>query len=452
MMHRAQSAALTAFEAALQQTAHFLEADRRIPLADFWTAAQAVLRLSTLRIPDHRRNVVHVLSVFEARQWELASVFICGLAEQQFPKRHTQNPLFPDSTWRAVSSRRRLRTTTELESEERFLFELAATRAAASLTLSYPEADARGVRNLPSQFLTCPVQRSTRLARPQPPAQPADTAPLTRVTHARFSPSGLECFLDCPFQFFARHTLKLKTRPPAPQDRLDFLLQGTIIHQALAEWHKNPQPIEPLFDRIFATACAERAVFRGYRTEYLRRQMLDDLRQFCESGKLPPAGEVLTELPFDFQLDDSMRLRGRIDRVDKLPGGRALIVDYKYSAAQRVAARMTKESLLQGGLYALAVERELGLEPAAVFYFGLKKDLKVVGWSDPPDAFGVNTEPLTREWIDSAAVRARQAADEIRAGRITPDPADSDLCRICDYRDVCRFVAQADSLRAPSTT
>src|SRR5439155_22517429 len=171
--------------------------------------------------------------------------------------------------------------------------------------------------------------------------------------------------------------------------------------------------------------------------------------QFCEANKLPPSGELLTEQKFEIALSDSLRLRGRIDRIDKLPGGRALIVDYKYSAAQRVAARMTKESLLQGGLYALAVQQALGLEPAAVFYFGLKQHLKLVGWSDPPGAFGVDTQRLTREWIDAAAERARLTAGEILAGRIAPDPADPEICRLCEYADVCRYVGQADSLPSP---
>jgi len=73
-------------------------------------------------------------------------------------------------------------------------------------------------------------------------------------------------------------------------------------------------------------------------------------------------------------------------------------VDYKYSAAGRVAEKLEKPTLLQGGLYARAVEQTLGLKPAGVFYYGLKKDLRVVGWSDPLGPF--RSDPsVTREWI-----------------------------------------------------
>src|SRR5262249_38240 len=140
---------------------------------------------------------------------------------------------------------------------------------------SYAETDSRGVRNIASRFLESPVDRCGGSARPRPemgpPANQGGPPPLL-VQQSKFSPSGLECFLECPFQFFARHTLRLRGRRRPPQDRLDFRLQGTILHRTLAEWHRSPQPIEPLFDRIFAEKCAAEVVFMGYRTEFLRRQ------------------------------------------------------------------------------------------------------------------------------------------------------------------------------------
>ncbi len=456
MQWRSQSSALVAWEAAMEEAAKSFEAGALISLAEFWDAAQTVLRLTPLRVQDQRRNVVHVLSVYEARQWELPRVFVCGLAEQQFPKRQSQDPLFPDIVRvKLEQAGIRVRTAAELEGEEKFLFELARTRATAALTLSYAEADSRGARNMPSQFLDRAPERCLEIARPEPwwpGALRAASQSIQAPAVLRFSPSALECFLDCPFQYFARHTLRLSTRPLLPQERLDFMLQGTIVHQTLAEWHRTPQPIEPLFDRIFAEYCGKKAVFMGYRTEYLRRQMLDDLRFFSEKQKLPVSGEVLTEHEFTMQVDDSLLVRGRIDRIDKLPDGEALIVDYKYSGAANVAAKLEKPTLLQGGLYALAVERELGLKPVGVFYYGLKSDTKretkVVGWSNPPGAFRIQSEALTREWMERAVDQARTAAEQIRQGRIAPSPQSLELCRFCNFCDVCRYDGAARTLTA----
>jgi len=282
------------------------------------------------------------------------------------------------------------------------------------------------------------------MARPEPARAGGRVAAAQPVVPAvrAFSPSGLECFLDCPFQYFARHTLRLKGRPLAPRERLDFMLQGRIVHETLAEWHRNPRPIGEVFDNVFAALCEKHAVGAGYRAERLRSQMLDDLLAFEAKQKLAAAGETLTEEQFEIQLDEETPVRGRIDRIDKLTDGRALIVDYKYSAKASVTAKLENLNLLQAGLYSLAVERKLGLRPVGVFYYGLKKEHAVVGWSDPPGAFGPS-EALTSEWQERAASLARDAAEEIRAGRIEPAPASLDLCRLCDYRDVCRYEGAA---------
>src|SRR5581483_1068643 len=149
-----------------------------------------------------------------ARQWVLPVAFVCGMVEKQFPQFHPQDPFFPDAARAGlVAAGIRVRTAEEFEREERALFDSAITRGAAEATLSYPESDARGERNLRSLYLQDLglEEESTRPVRPQPrsiltrPApgvirEPALLAVLAEKT-ARISPSGLESYLQCPFQF-----------------------------------------------------------------------------------------------------------------------------------------------------------------------------------------------------------------------------------------------------------
>ena len=119
-----------------------LEGAERVGLSEYLAKLDAVLRLTALRIPDQRRNVVQVLSVYEARQWELPVVFVCGMVEKQFPRYHTQNLFFPDAQRHRLAERGwRLRTTADRNREERFLFELAITRATEQLYFTYPTRD-----------------------------------------------------------------------------------------------------------------------------------------------------------------------------------------------------------------------------------------------------------------------------------------------------------------------
>jgi ATP-dependent helicase/DNAse subunit B len=435
-MGRGQAAALDLFEGALEEAGRAL-AERPIPLSEFWRAAKSVLRLTPLRVDDRRRNVVHVLGAHEARQWQLPVVFICGLVEQQFPRFHTQDPFFPDAA-RAQLQRAgiRLRTAADFEAEERFLFDWIVTRATAELTLS-------GVSAVPIPWQSVRPQagRHAGQARPASIIAP-DLVPVLADRHSRFSPTPLESYLQCAFQFFGRYTLRLEAAPTRPEERLDFRAQGTIVHAVLSEIHRAPQPLDEAFDRIFRLKCEELRVLPGYRTEALRHRMLADLRALVEDSEWAGEFETRTEQKFRYTLAEDVEISGRIDRMDVTPDGSAFVIDYKYSGAQGTRNRAADRNLLQPQLYVLAVERLFGLRAAGMFYWGLKGGIQRKGWS----------EPFPPGWREQAIATTMRVAGEIRAGRVEPGPADPGKCRFCDFRDVCRFEAATGELAEGSSS
>jgi ATP-dependent helicase/DNAse subunit B len=460
LLWRSQAVALDLFEGAMAEAALALDPHRAIELPEFWRAATAVIRLTPLRFRDARRNVVHVLSAHEARQWVLPVMFVCGMVEKQFPRFHQQDAFFSDAARRRLNaSGVRVRTAAEFEREERALFDSAISRATMLTTLSYPEFDARGERNLPSIYLEdLPlVPLEARPARPRPHRRPsAPPAPrlqeprlleYLREKTTRLSPTRLEIFLQCPFQYFGDRTLRLATTPERPQDRLDFLTQGNIVHEVLATWYAEGGEIGELFEQVFERQCDEKGVPVAYHTERLRNAMLADLRGFAQDERWPRSEfRSQMEEKFEFALDESLTIAGKIDRIDIASGGRAYVIDYKYSAAQRTKARRDDENLLQAPLYVLAAEKRLGIRPAGMFYVGLKGGVEYVGWSDT--GF-LRSQPLAEDWLEKTVSRTLQAAAEIRSGRIEPSPADPDKCRFCDFRDVCRVeskgAAEAES-------
>src|SRR5262249_9303947 len=208
-------------------------ASRVLPLGEFWRAVKAILRLSPLRSADERRNVVNVLSAYEARQWELPVVFVCGLVEKQFPRYAPQDAFFPDAARRELQAAGiRVRTTADAELEEEFLFDSAATRATAKLILTYPKFDGRGEENLPSVFLA-KVPRAplvSRLVIPRVQAAPEAHVPAGIIAahdlreavarqHRVMRVTAVESYAQCPFQFFGRHTLQLEEPLKRPEDR-----------------------------------------------------------------------------------------------------------------------------------------------------------------------------------------------------------------------------------------
>jgi ATP-dependent helicase/DNAse subunit B len=453
---RSQAEALDGFDEALDEAAQALaDESGKIPLAPFWRIVKSVLRLKVIRLADQRRNMVHVLSAPEARQWVVPVVFVCGLVEKQFPKFHPQDPFFPEAArCRLNEAGIRVRTVAEFEREERSLFNAAITRATLLTVLSYPEFDSRGEKNLRSIYLEefALPEQSGRAVRPAPAGAAnvreartlvasSDLLTALREKTARVSPSSLESFLQCPFQFFARYGLRLKTRPLRPDDRLDFLTQGILVHEALRCWYAEPDDIAAIFARLFAQAVEEKRLPRSYRTERLRNLMLDDLRAFTADDRWPRDGwQSRFEEQFAFPLADGIEVTGKIDRLDIAEDGRAYVFDYKYSNAQNTKGRRKSDLLLQAPLYLLAAERCFQARPAGMFYIGLKGGVAYQGWSEEGL---LNADPMPPGWLESAASKTLDAVGGIRAGRTEPAPADPGKCRFCDCRDICRAAGGA---------
>jgi ATP-dependent helicase/DNAse subunit B len=466
---RGQAAALRAWEGSADEAAAALEGNGPVGFEPFWHAVKEALRETNVRVPDRRRNVVHVLDIYEARQWELPVVFVCGLLEKQFPLYHPQNPILPDSASALLREEGLpLRSAAERDREERFLFDLAVSRATSSLVLSYPQFNSKGDANLRS-FLLDEIHasvaqeqsRAVRLAgsgagRSDRPVAIRDHGLLDRIgeKHAATSPSAVEGFLQCPFLFFARNTLDLQGPPCRPSERFDMLAQGDIIHRVLALCIGSGAPLEEAFDSELRRVYEERGIPDGYRREAIQLELLRDLRRFLAEFELPPASKRLCEHSFQWTLREGVRLRGRLDRVDVYADGLALVVDYKYSRAQKVRERRkgTEQGrFVQAGLYLLAVRQVLGHEPAGVLFAGLRRETSLEGWHLPVPGLKAGADCTSEVLAELSVTASGQVAavlDGVRGGRIAPFPADERLCEYCEFVDICRVESAAGAAAA----
>src|ERR1019366_9182496 len=114
----------------------------------------------------------------------------------------------------------RVRTAAEFDREERALFDSAITRATMLATLSYAEFSPRGETNLRSLFLEECAAAVEEQTAPWVKPQPRDRrgpgggpregirAPgplaILREKSGKLSPTGLESYLQGPFQYFGR--------------------------------------------------------------------------------------------------------------------------------------------------------------------------------------------------------------------------------------------------------
>ncbi len=478
LLWRANSAALDAFEAAALEAVTAAGGSAQLPFEEYWELLEPILKSTSVRFNDHRRDVVHVIDVYEARQWELPVVFVCGLLEKEFPRYHSQDPIFDDSA-RAFfqDAGVNLRTAAERQREEEFLFALATSRATECLTLSYARFNAKGEENLRSFFLDAfeamadltpeasrpvrPQPARTKALLPAPAIRAQDLLAHLSARHAVLAPTTIESFLHCPFQFFAHHTLRLEKRPEEPRERLSALLQGTIVHEALARFCRDGAGLLETLDEVFERACDGARVPAGYRREAVRFEMIRNFSNFLRDTTLPlgPGWSVKTEEDFEFALNERIQIHGTIDRMEVHPeDGCALVIDYKYSSpAGLQQKRKDHESgqLVQGGLYMLAAGRHFGLQPVGMLYCGLKKEISWEGWHLPLDHLrevGESvSEPELQERLETAVARTLEAAAAIAQGEIAPHPADASKCPYCQFCDICRYELPAAAVAAAPT-
>jgi ATP-dependent helicase/DNAse subunit B len=459
LLWREHAAALNGFEAALDEAAAY-DDSVRIDCREFWNRVLVVLDGEALRPPDHRRDVVHVIDATEARQWKLPVVFVCGLLEKHFPRYHAEDPILGDSVRLQLRGQGVwLSTSSERQEAERFLFNVAVSRARERIIFTYPKLNAKGEENLPSFYLdsiqTIATEAPEQAVRPRPlrpraaEPQPHISGPamltLLAEKHARIRATGVESYLQCPYQFFASCTLNLHGPPERVWDRLNPPAQGSIAHKVLELAVQRDCRISDVFDEAFDSYCLENNVPDGYRREAIRLELQYNL-QLLENDKRLQRGQLtLVEQPFSLQLDERTVIAGRIDRMEVDDEGRVTVIDYKYRSQVRTKdTKRTHEedrTLVQGGLYLLAVPQLGNYVPAGMVYCGFKRDVTYAGWVLRPNVheFG---EDCSDDTLQSLMINAREdalrAAAEIRDGRIRPHPANEEQCEFCAYAQVCR--------------
>jgi RecB family exonuclease len=352
------------------------------------------------------------------------------------------------------------RSAEEHNAEESFLFTAALGAARVEAVLSYPRLDGRGQENPPSRFfgyLNEPVSEA-RAVQPASRVIGASRAPMPRIENpavldmlndklTRVSPSGLESFLKCPLQFFFGKTLRLQDLPDLPGDRMNFLAQGSIAHQALARWIKNSEPIASLLDEEFDRYCVQHKIPPGYALEVTRVNMRKAIESFTREFRAHSGHLAETEQELVMVLDEHTSISGRADLIVHEDAG-DVIYDYKYSKVQGTRDRVSDSSTMQAPIYVHAVATNTGRFPAGMLYVDLKagEQFGMAGWHT--SLSGKFILPLTPEWVSKRMDAVRSSVAGIRSGTIAPSPNSAQTCKRCDFRHACRYAAAEAALTA----
>ena len=223
------------------------------------------------------------------------------------------------------------------------------------------------------------------------------------------SASDIETYRACPLRYKFARVLRVPQEPTINQRF------GILVHQVLERYHRGPEDILGLLDGAwprhgFGDSDEERQ---------LRSKATASLRRYEQRLAEEPVHPVWFERAFAFRMG-AHTLRGRVDRVDRLPDGSYELIDYKTGRPRSVAA--LKEDV-QLSLYAVGAREAWHLEASQQAYIYVLDDEKVRVPSDEIDA----------AWI-------ADTVDEVGAGILAQDfePTPSHTaCSMCDFRIAC---------------
>ncbi len=286
----------------------------------------------------------------------------------------------------------------------------------------------------------------------------------------------LEGFDVCSYRWFVSHELSPQPLDPPP----DPLVQGGIVHAALCSLYEerpggDALPRPGSLDAWVARSrelAGEIAAERGLGEHPAERAMLARveglLARFLaeEAGRetegfepwLLEAGFSESEQSGKPALEiDGWRLHGAIDRIDRTPDGRALVLDYKLSSRVSPREKLEEEAKLQLQLYLIAVAELWGAEAVGGLYHPLRatSERRPRGFVREDAADDLADYGLSRtdkvddteleELLADARLRAGEIVARMRAGRIDRDPGPRQGLRnhgicppFCEFAPICR--------------
>ena len=379
-------------------------------------------------------NAVRLMTVHSAKGLEFSHVWILRAIAPGFPVSYRE-PLFefPPALRRSLA----VGDSKEInEQEERRLFYVAITRARDRLRIH--SRPGRGQDRTPPGFLRPLLQnRALEVSLLKRSALPP---PSTREAQVEISPAGswmllppafdsheltmsahaVESYAACPLKF------KLERDWKIPGDAAAAMQYGSAIHTVLRQYydpsqHAPQMTVEETIQAFlgeFAKAVIDDPVQRDL-YEKLGEQQLRDLLQSQPRGSVDV---VAAEVSFDFKLG-ALRVKGRIDRMDRITENAVRVIDYKSGAAK--TPRYAEESL-QLSIYAMGA-RVLGFLPRELVFLNLKGNDEVV-----------TTRSAAQ--LDRARQRIEDAARGIAAQEFSPRTGQH--CQWCDFRRLCPATEQ----------
>jgi len=451
---------------------------------------QAVSRLrgmaaDTLFQPETPDVPIQILSVFEAAGMMFDHLWVMGLSDEAWPLQPRPNPFLPIELQRAEGlPLGSPAATLELAcrftdgwlaaskevilSHARHIGSSDTRELAPSPLIAHIAASDIGLPGLLPEYVKHRdlIHQGRRLERIKDNPAPGIAHDKGGDGRTRGGVAVIKDQAACPFRALALHRLYAEGLK-MPHSGLDAAERGTLVHEMLAQvWGRirNKSELDALAEnelRMLLTSVAGEVIARmSARHPYTLSERLARIEQrrlirlarewLEEERKRSDFTVVSTEARRSIEIA-GLALNTRLDRVDELPDGRRIVIDYKTRAPSVNAMLGERPDEPQLPLYLVAAEADAAaiafaqVRTGEMRYTALARDndllpgVKGFAESRHIDRYD-SWEALVAAWLDALV----SVVTDFSSGHSQVDPKKyPQTCRTCDVRPLCRIYERA---------
>lgn len=426
----------------------------------------------TIFTPESADAPVQILGPLESAGQQFDAIWFLSADDAHWPAPGRPHPLVPPAVQRQYGMPHATPqdnwdlahtvTTRLLRSAPQIVFSYAQRDADAELRPSPLLADLFP-RNLEPQSAVALVAASEPACRAQLEPIPDGTVPLPWPSERHAGGADvLKRQAACPFQSFATKRLGSE-----PLDDLDWGFtpaeRGALLHKILEGLFSrslhtrdelfaalNAQELPGLLDAHIEDVFRDFAHVSGaWQEAYLaaeKRRLRARLEEWlaCEAQRLPFTVEATERKLASVRIGDLL-LDLRADRIDLLPDGSRLLIDYKTGRISSAAWSGDRPDEPQLPLYAVCgnVENLSGVLFAKIRagetgFDGRVRDARTQLFADLKPTRKLVTDPFTPAMRDAWSHALQALAQEFLQGESAVSPREPEVCRNCPLPALCR--------------
>lgn len=428
----------------------FLEAEigLRLRPKSWAQALNLFLQRQEFRMRENSPGGVHLLQFHEGDFWRIEKRMYLQLSDEAL-KPASSNLLTTEDTWvlaqeqgvylpHPEESTASLEIRFQMQNDGEFVLSTSdvnlkdEAQAPAEIWLeqafkeSHPEASS-DFEGLWRSRIRGPVA----LTKPPIPAAPA--------VQPKLSPTSIQRYLNCPFQFYAEKILGLE-QPPEISWKLDPRSLGTWLHAALEKMIQlQPLPnllqVEEILEKTaqdLKLQILEPRSLNWLKSRWARRLEL----RLQEEQRRQQQGVKIWAVEHEFQCEiQGFQVRGKIDRIDLWPDESFEILDYKIRYQTRYEVRnWLAENEIQLALYWKILESQSLLpgpiSRASYIFLDEVAEAQLTRETNAGKDFP--------EIFTQVEAKLGLALQKLSQSDYRPQPREDEICNECNWRSLCR--------------